>query len=511
MSLYFGDFALDQERRQLLRAGEPVAVEAKAYELLSLLVTRRPRVLSKTQIRDVLWPGTAVGETSLPRLVTELRQALGDDAQSPRFIRTAHGFGYAFCGEAYEDPGPPTKTSDPEPEAPEARRIASSPVVATRMRPTRIVFAVLGAAAALGGLAVAVWRASSPPPPRITASTQITNDRLLKGDPVTDGSRLYFAARRSESDSPEEQFVAQVATTGGETVTLTPGVAQILDISPNGTKLLVTMFKGIEDEADIWVRPVLSGAPRRVGDLRTGLMSNGGAWSPDGARIVYAQGSELRLARSDGTESRTLVSTAGRPFSPRWSPDGKRLRYSVRDAKTFASTLWEASTDGTNAKEVLPGWKGAPNPCCGAWTPDGRYFVFVAGVDTWPAAGDIWALREERAPLQRGRAEPVQLTFGPIRFGPPVPSRDGKRLFVVGGQEKGELTRLDARTGQFAPYLSGISARSLAFSKDGGWAAYATVPERTLWRSRVDGTERLQLTFPPLSAARSTTTERYRS
>jgi DNA-binding winged helix-turn-helix (wHTH) protein len=103
MSLAFGPFALDQERRQLLRSGEPVPLEAKAFELLCLLLVRRPRVLSKAQIRDVLWPGTSVGETSLPRLVTALRQALGDDAQQSRFIRTAHGFGYAFCGEARDD------------------------------------------------------------------------------------------------------------------------------------------------------------------------------------------------------------------------------------------------------------------------------------------------------------------------------------------------------------------------------------------------------------------------
>jgi len=105
MSLVFGQFALDKERRQLLRAGEPVALEAKAFELLSLLLARRPRVLSKAQIRDVLWPGTSVGQTSLPRLVAELRQALGDDPHQPRFIRTAHGLGYAFCGEAREADG----------------------------------------------------------------------------------------------------------------------------------------------------------------------------------------------------------------------------------------------------------------------------------------------------------------------------------------------------------------------------------------------------------------------
>jgi len=102
MAVSFGDFAFDQERRQLLRSGEPVPLETKAYELLALLISRRPNALSKAQIRDVLWPETFVSESALARLVTQLRAACGDDAQTPRFIRTVHGFGYAFCGDARE-------------------------------------------------------------------------------------------------------------------------------------------------------------------------------------------------------------------------------------------------------------------------------------------------------------------------------------------------------------------------------------------------------------------------
>ena len=102
MAVSFGDFAFDQERRQLLRSGEPVPLETKAYELLGLLLARRPNALSKVQIREVLWPGTLVSESALARLVTQLRAACGDDAQAPRFIRTVHGFGYAFCGDARE-------------------------------------------------------------------------------------------------------------------------------------------------------------------------------------------------------------------------------------------------------------------------------------------------------------------------------------------------------------------------------------------------------------------------
>jgi DNA-binding winged helix-turn-helix (wHTH) protein len=107
MSWVFGDFGLDEERRQLLRAGMPLALEPKAYELLGLLLARRPRALSKAQIRDVLWPGTFVSESALAGLVTDLRSVFGDDPRRPRFIRTVHGFGYAFCGEAREDGRPP--------------------------------------------------------------------------------------------------------------------------------------------------------------------------------------------------------------------------------------------------------------------------------------------------------------------------------------------------------------------------------------------------------------------
>lgn len=105
MPLFFGDLALDQERRQLLRSGQPVKLEPKAFELLSLLLTRRPRALSKSQIRDALWPGITVSESALARLVNQVRAACGDDAREPRFVRTVHGFGYAFCGAVQPSAG----------------------------------------------------------------------------------------------------------------------------------------------------------------------------------------------------------------------------------------------------------------------------------------------------------------------------------------------------------------------------------------------------------------------
>jgi DNA-binding winged helix-turn-helix (wHTH) protein len=100
--LLFGECVLDTETRQLLRAGEDVHLTPKAFELLQALLERRPRALSKAELRKLLWPDTHVLEANLPNVVAEVRAAVVDVAQNPRFIRTVHAFGYAFCGEATE-------------------------------------------------------------------------------------------------------------------------------------------------------------------------------------------------------------------------------------------------------------------------------------------------------------------------------------------------------------------------------------------------------------------------
>jgi DNA-binding winged helix-turn-helix (wHTH) protein len=94
---------LDLERRQLLRGGKEVHLSPKALQLLQLLVAERPRALAKAEIRDRLWPSTFVSESSLTGLVTTLRSALGDSAGDPRYLRTAHRLGYAFCGVVIDD------------------------------------------------------------------------------------------------------------------------------------------------------------------------------------------------------------------------------------------------------------------------------------------------------------------------------------------------------------------------------------------------------------------------
>jgi DNA-binding winged helix-turn-helix (wHTH) protein len=101
----FSSFTLDHNTRQLMRGTRTVHLSPKAFELLVMLIGDRPRVLSKAELQQRLWPRTFVAEANLSNLVGEIRQALGDRGRMPKWIRTAHGYGYAFSGSATTLPG----------------------------------------------------------------------------------------------------------------------------------------------------------------------------------------------------------------------------------------------------------------------------------------------------------------------------------------------------------------------------------------------------------------------
>ena len=109
-------------------------------------------------------------------------------------------------------------------------------------------------------------------------------------------------------------------------------------------------------------------------------------------------------------------------------------------------------------------------------------------------------MREPSGLFHRHSSAPFQLTTGPLSFESLVPSADGKKLFVSALQGRGEFVSYDPKSKQFVPFFDGISGGELDFSRGGKWVTYVSYPEHTLWRSRVDGSDRLQLTYPPALA-----------
>lgn len=350
---------------------------------------------------------------------------------------------------------------------------------------------IAAAASLILAIFVAAWFLFPLPPPRVTGSSQITHDGLAKYGLATDGSRIYF-----NEFSGGHLVLSQVSVTGGEVSEIpTPfRNVKIGDISPDHSQLLVGTIEGTSPYATAWSLPLPTGSPRRLGDL---AVSSSGSWSPDMRQFVFTKGSEICLANADGSGARVLLTVKGHPHSVRFSPDQSHLRFTIENPDNLSSSLWEVRADGTNLRPLLPGWHNPPTECCGFWTPDGRYYLFLSRTEM---TGNVFALPFRTGSLRRTSSTPVQLTVGPLRFDWIMPSADSKKIFTIAIQPRAQVVRYDSAAKLFVPYLSGLSATDLAFSRDGQWLAYVSIPDGSLWRSRVDGTERLQLTYPPRTA-----------
>ncbi|HEY2469275.1 MAG TPA: winged helix-turn-helix domain-containing protein [Terracidiphilus sp.] len=508
----FADVEVREREFCVVRNGQSFAVEPKAFRVLLMLLRNPKKLISKVELLDTIWGDAAVTENSLTRSVALLRRVLEDDAHDPRFIETVATVGYRFLFpvEMLEDPSADIAlpqhadiTVSAQNETPIAGTAAAAISVGSAQQssgdPVRAmgshgkpgrgkIWLAIGAAVVLGTAAL-VWELSrSPAPPHVTNVAQITNDGHQKLSYVTDGVRLYYSVQVG----PEVKFY-QVSSQGGEPVQMNQldGMSP-LDISADRTKLLLNNNR----DNTVWVASVLGGTPSRLGDLIAGDAS----WSPNGDRIAYAappndpHENELWVAESNGSGAHKLLTGSNLIYSVRWSPDGRAIRFSVYGET--GSNMAEVSPDGTGQHRIFPDWTRTAY-VSGRWTPDARYFVFAKSFEQSWGRMDIWALRESG---RLSHVDPVRLTMGPLWANYPQPSPDGKRIYFLGWVDRGELVRYDTRTDQWLPYLSGLAATHVDFSRDGKWVVYNSYPEAGLWRSALDGSHKLQLITSSLQA-----------
>jgi serine/threonine protein kinase/Tol biopolymer transport system component len=371
-----------------------------------------------------------------------------------------------------------------EAEKEDAVEKAASPQSTPRWHAT-----VIAAALVLSIVASALYWIYRPRTPVVTGIHQLTRTGHQKGcgSLVTDGTRVYFGEWFDGTS-----HLAQVSTTGGEVSYIDASLIQnpcVADISNDGSELLVADVSLNSVDVSNWVVPLPIGPARRI----PGEFYGGALFLPSSKRIVYTHSSDLKTlftAKLDGSEAHALMSLPGEIGSSlAVSPDGKRIRFATFDGK-----MWESRLDGTGMRRFLPEHKEPA--CCGNWSLNGMIFAFASlgndGYNLWGVTGSGWS-------PYRSVSRPARLTNGPLQFQFSIPSKDGKQIFALGETSRGELSVYDAKSDEFRPYLNGISAGFLDFSRDGQWVAYVSHPQGDLWRSRLDGTERLQLTFPPMS------------
>ena len=331
------------------------------------------------------------------------------------------------------------------------------------------------------------------PPPRVSGYTQLTHDGFPKsfhGPAIasvqTDGSRLYV-----EENIDGRYIIAQVSTSGGDTVPMPIPLPNVWlsNISPERSELLVNSFTGSEVTMPLWVVPALGGSPRRFVEPS----GNEGAWMPNGNRLL-ARVNELFEIDRNG-EQKKLASLPPDMFIYwlRWSPDHKTLRFIANDQT--GDSIWEMAAGSHDIHQILRNWEAAQRPGEGDWAPNGEYFIFRAHEN---GREDLWAVREKGDLWHKVNREPVRLTAGPLSLEAPRVSLDGKKIFAVGSLQRSELVRYDSKSAEFVPFLNGISASHVTFSRDAKWIAYVTWPEGELWRCRIDGSERVQLTTSPM-------------
>ena len=341
--------------------------------------------------------------------------------------------------------------------------------------------------AAVAVLVLAWFLRPTLPPPEVTGTKELTHDDGPKTSlgfmlPLTsDGSRIYFS-----EDNFAGSGIFEVSTDGGDVEHMTVNMGVLRDISPLRPQLLLQGWDG-----SLWTAAVPVGQPHRIGNLT----SSDAAWSPDGKTLYFAREHSIFSAAPDGSNAHKLLTVEGDPSWMRFSPDGRVLRFTVTTKlQQGITSLWEAQADGSHLHQLLPGFTNPASDCCGSWTPDGKYFVFRATQDGTSA---LWTMREGGDWFHEVSHAPVRLTQAPLGAYFPLPGKDGK-VYFAGVMPRGELMRYDAKTRSLSPFLKGIPASGLTFSKDGKHIVFMSYPDDELWYGKSDGTGLRQLTFPPL-------------
>ena len=321
-------------------------------------------------------------------------------------------------------------------------------------------------------------------------SEQITSSPELKDGPiVTDGARLYFQS---------QAVPVEMSVKGGPTAVMRASLAgtKILDISPDASEMLA-LKPDPDDETgrgSIWSVPVLGGYPRMV----RSQIARSAHWSPDGRSVVYVDLKSISVSDRDGSNLRKIWEAPKRLDAAYFSPDSRHIRVTVLGdnvniggPSADSHKIWELNADGSNSHRLMLDWPEDADQEEGQWTPDGKHFVFFSRRD---GTSNLYELIEPRWFEFWKKPTAARLTGGQLDVSWATPIRDSSGLFMIGRIGQGALRVYDPKSKLFVPFLDGLPASSFVISPDKKWMAYVDYPRHHLWRSKLDGSEKRQLT-----------------
>ena len=539
----FGLYEADLRSGELWKAGYRVKLPRQPFRVLAALLERPGDIVTREDLQREVWgANTNVDfDQAIAAAVNKIREALGDSAENPRFIQTLTKRGYRFIA-------PVTNLSAPTVDGPTGltQQVVSTPAASSKL---------LEEPAASSRTATEGLPSVMPPVARpenaasLHAVAAISRERETVGDQLsTGGSQLHSFWRRHAHSfrffgffaalvvtafvgrwlapvasktppnrvdqvthyvpislgPPNPESFLNMAIDGDRVLTSVmvngrPRLSAInvdtgevrgielpdeissnslTDISRDGSRLLLRSQQSTESEQPLWVVPSEGGSGRRV----QGILAHDAVWMPDGTNILYAVGNELAEIGPNDDSRATYAKLPGRAFWLRWSPDGKLLRFTLFDPVTHAAELWEMENGSHTPRPVRVPTSEHFSACCGVWLPDGQSFVFQANDNLWELKGF-------------GRsATLLQLTNGPLRSLSPVAARNGSRVFFVGLEAPSGLQRFDTERKEFRSAPAFLAdANRIDFSRDGKWVAWTDIHEK-LWRSHIDGSDKVRLT-----------------
>lgn len=371
------------------------------------------------------------------------------------------------------------RVADSSPRKPSHRGHLS---IRPHIRKKLIVSAVIVATAVVATTLGILWSASQ----RmflIAGETQITNDGFPKAGLVTDGSNLYFGEWRDG-----RIVLLMISVRGGPAHEIpTPfDQAEPVAVSNDGRRLLVLGGEGMEMERALWTLQIGGGSAQRVGNF----LCHSAAWSPNGQQIAFAFGNAIFVTADNGATKHQIQTFAGVPDHIRWSLDGRRILFLLRNT-TGESIPWEvvlSDSDHFDVTAIVPlsrtqGKYSTISPVLDSeedafiGSDDSTIFLLKKSRWPWKPSFSLTGLVKELALIRDFAADTGTQQLYLLKDTP----------------ERSELDWLSRTSHEFKPFLPGISARDVDFSRDGRSIVFVRKPENSLWTADSNGSSTKQI------------------